>query len=1036
MRQSAVENILLENIDKRDTLFIFPTNVSASLWADHLLRIKGGGTVAMNKFIAWDTFKENSVRSQVQKKKSIPSVLRKMFISGLIAENAELCRQGKKPVFHFLIREKWAQQAASFAGWMAELLPQLGAWFSSAARLHIGLINSPDAAQLAKDFDGDDRDLFTLGVRYSQFLDAQGLFEPAWEKPPFDNTGTKCFLFFPDCLRDYSEYRDLLENSGNVQAIYSTQILDSEKSHDFFHYTNSRSEISEAALYIRNLAENQNIRWDSISVSIPDAENYEPYVLREFRLRNIPFVKRTGKDLGSHPVGLFFSDAGKCVSRDFSLDAMNQLLLNNSLPWKETGKNLRLIDFGINNNCIASWVENEGGKERAINVWEDAFELHKDRTMEKGFFKDLKYRLVNLRNSSGFADIRKNYFIFREHFFDMEKCLPETDLILSRCISELGNLIDIEKSFPDVKVSDPYMFFVEYLDEVTYLAQQQESGVAILPYQTAAPAPFDYHIVIGASQDKISTIFSRLNFLPAWKRDRLGLKDEDASEILITLHKANSLKQAAFFCAENSFSGYAIPHSSLIKHSDIQAGETSKPLQRYRHIDEYQKSFCADLFEAENKLYAYSGATTETGPLKLWTAQKSGFLAWLARKKCDAKTSGQNRASENLLQLIRDRFCNDSGQMSVSASSLEKYYQCSLKWLYERVLKLESVSYETDLMPNTIAGSVYHAVLHEFLKAIKEKSEAFLPPALFNNQPTLPDTYQKILSESLGRVFDSFPFFPGKDEPDMKGSDTAGYTLHPSPTAPSAASREVSPPSIPHSLGHVCASTAATSLRSSISGLTARLLCAQKKQFSDNLSNFLGAFISYFAGCKVISTESHYSSSSQGAYILNGIVDCILETPSGENIIVDFKTKTMPAPDRCRGDSDGGLSDFQLPLYMKLFEAGEGNGKKIYTALFFSIISQLPQVLFGRIEDAINGIKYPKKDDDVILRDSGPFNSIMNQFNEKIEQFVAETQNGQFTNIEADYNLCLDCIYHGICRTVYKIGQEHNATVWGEGNGS
>ncbi|MDR0443414.1 MAG: hypothetical protein LBH44_08425 [Treponema sp.] len=44
----------------------------------------------------------------------------------------------------------------------------------------------------------------------------------------------------------------------------------------------------------------------------------------------------------------------------------------------------------------------------------------------------------------------------------------------------------------------------------------------------------------------------------------------------------------------------------------------------------------------------------------------------------------------------------------------------------------------------------------------------------------------------------------------MKGINTAGQALHPSPAATSAASRGVLNPSFPHSLGHGCASTAAT----------------------------------------------------------------------------------------------------------------------------------------------------------------------------------------------------------------------------------
>ena len=978
-----VEKVLLENINNPRAIFIFPTDVASSRWADQLLRLKGGGTIAMDRFIAWDTFKERSVRSQMQNKKSVPAVLRKMFVSGLIAENAELCKEGKKPVFSSLIRPRWAQQAASSAQWLTNLLPQLGAWFSSTTGLAAAQITSSTVTRLAQEFDGDDCDLYTLGCRYAQFLDQHGLFEPAWEKPPFNDSGAECFIFFPDCLVDYSEYRELLEASGRVRAIYSTEAPEKNQKHDFFFYTNSRSEISEAALYIRSLHERKNIRWDSIAVSIGNAEKYEPYVLREFKLRNIPFVRRTGKSLASHPAAQFFAASAHCVSQDFSLDAVNKLLLNNYLPWKDPGKIQRLLEFGLNNNCIASWTENKDGKERTINVWEHAFEHTEEKvyTMERGFFRSLKLRLTALRNSSDFANLRKNYFSFREYFFNMDKCLPETDLILSRCISELGYLAEMEKTFHGVKVPDPCMFFIEYLGEVKYLARQKESGLAILPYRTAAPASFDCHIVIGASQENLSEVFSRLDFLPRYKREKLGLKDEDASKVFIRLHKANSFKQAAFFCSEKSFSGYAIPHNSLINTEDAPLPETPQAQLRYAEFNQYRDKFANDLFTAENQFLTNASRHLNHYLFKdapvLYNVQKKGFLAWMARRTHTAEPGSMENSNENLLQLIHKRFFHEphNKQMSVSASSLETYYQCSLIWLYERVLKLESVNIDADLMPYTISGLVYHAVLNEFFSAIKEKKETLALPVADGDKLFLPDSYSELLLISVNKVFDIFPFFPNNDEPVM-------------------------------------------------SGLTARLLRAQKEQFLDNLNNFITAFISFFAGSKVIATEASYFPASQGSYVLNGRVDCVLRSPDDLGVIVDFKTKSMPAPDACKGTGEKGLADFQLPLYTRLLESS-GQKEKIYTALFFSIIDKLPQVLFGRIEDKINEIKYPKKDEDLILRDDGKFNSIMNEFNNKTIQFASDANKGRFSNIESDAGKCLKCKYMQICRTVYRVGREH-----------
>ncbi|MCL2270031.1 MAG: hypothetical protein FWC24_01675, partial [Treponema sp.] len=125
---SVVDTILLENIDNPASLFVFPTDVAASRWADRLLRLRheatiasnsvAGNTIALEKFIAWDTFKQNSIRSKAKDRHSIPSALRKMFVSALIRENGELCAQGKPPLFTSLIRAEWARQADSFTSWL------------------------------------------------------------------------------------------------------------------------------------------------------------------------------------------------------------------------------------------------------------------------------------------------------------------------------------------------------------------------------------------------------------------------------------------------------------------------------------------------------------------------------------------------------------------------------------------------------------------------------------------------------------------------------------------------------------------------------------------------------------------------------------------------------------------------------------------------------------------------------------------------------------------------------------------------------
>lgn len=971
---NPVETALLQNIDKPNSCFVFPTDIAASRWADHLLRLKGG-TIAINKFIAWDIFKQNSIKSKVQNKKSIPSALRKIFVSCLIRENAENCEKGKGAVFHSLIQAKWAGQAYQFTAWLTGILPQLGVWFKKTTGLSIDCIRDSNAEEKAAGFEGDDRDMFVLARRYALFLDKHGLFEPAWETPPFNDDGTEYFIFFPRSLSDYSEYRQLLEASEHVKIINAAETDNSPC--DSFFYANSRREITEAALYIRALHEKNGINWDSIAVCVPDSQDYEPYLMREFKNRNIPFVKRISKPLSDYPAGRFFRCALDCVSQNFSFSSLVSLLINRNLPWKNISQIDKLINFGIENNCLYSWIEKINGKDRHIDVWEDSFlkPVYEAGYETKKYFEHLKHRLQSMHSASSFSELRRQYFSFRAQFFDMEKCSDETDIILSRCIAELLKLVEIEKEFikedSEKEKIDFFSFFVNYLGEIFYLARPKTSGAALLPYKAAAAAPFDCHIILGAGQESLSVVYSHLNFLPQKKRKELGISEEDASADFITLHKFNSVKISAFFCSEQTFSGYTIPHSKV--------NFPSEPEISYASDSKLKEKFAADHYAGESALFSVC-ASDNPAPLKLHENQLNGFTEWKDRRYKNLSLNKKWNMAEKTQELVRSYY-EKNGKYSVSASSLKSYFQCSLKWLFERVLTIENVQIETSLMQENISGLIYHAVLNKFFTELKNNGEILLEPVYSEFDITLPSVYYSLLERSIDGVFNDFPLIKSERNTRM-------------------------------------------------SVLTSRLMNAGKKDFQFHLEKCLAHFLSFFAGCRVTESEISYQSEKDN-FLLNGTIDCVLKDVSeggdGKYIIIDFKLKNMPSRAECTGDEKNAVSDFQLPMYITLAE--ENENIKIYTALFYSILDSNPEVIIGAIKDKNTEKTIPKNEDDRITYDGERYNSIFDEFNKKTKQFAQEVSTGNFTVFNSQNNNCSDCRCQRICRTAYVIDRENTKTL-------
>jgi hypothetical protein len=127
----------------------------------------------------------------------------------------------------------------------------------------------------------------------------------------------------------------------------------------------------------------------------------------------------------------------------------------------------------------------------------------------------------------------------------------------------------------------------------------------------------------------------------------------------------------------------------------------------------------------------------------------------------------------------------------------------------------------------------------------------------------------------------------------------------------------------------------------------------------------------------------------------------------------------MPALSDCIGIER--LVNFQLPMYIRLAE--NEFGKPAGTALFFSILDAVPQVLFGVIQNVISGEIIPKKEQNRIMHGSGEYERIMGEFDKKAEQFATEISNGTFAFSPSHWELCQECGYNRVCRTLYKVFQ-------------
>lgn len=975
---NIIEKTIAENIQNENAVFVFSVQLAAERWADRILSCGVVDAVATDRFIGWDTFKSQSIKSQKQTKTAIPSAMRKIFASMLIYENAET------PFLKNLISPDYASSSSGFENWLSSLLPSLKLWkkkFDTA-------VSSPNNGQK----DDEDADLLLIFEKYKNFLDEHNFFDPAWETPPFKDDGKHYFVFFPEILQDYAEYKDILEAAKDCVTCVSDYGEHNAPSCDF--YTDSRTEVKSLSHFVRCIHEENGIDWQEITLSVPDVKSYGPYIEREFEINEIPFITREAKTLDETEVGSIFSAVSSCVSENFSFESVKNLLLNKTVPWNDVAnengsKSIEqyikdLLEFGRKNNCICSYVYN--GKK--VDVWEKSFW---EKTYERplcDFYEKLKKFATNLVLSPSFSLIRSHYFAFREKFWNVNKWTDEatkeiyqdSENILSRCITALNELIELEENYPDCKVQNHYKFFENYLKDKKYLAKPEKNGICIIPYKTAALMPSACHVIVDASQSGISIIQKQLPFLNETKRKKFGLEDSDVSKNLIALYEMNSLSHPAHFSGSHkTWTGYE-QVSSYLQENKIKAEDAQKLFSETDAFSMEKNWFLNDKIDSsitlgmtENLTLGMTGNFTlgMTENLKSITkTQKDGFEFWM-RGQAVSKV-------DDVVSFFAPRpACNgEEDKIEISETRLKNFYDCPCAYFQKYIAKIKEQDNEAELVSPFAVGNLNHKIFELYFGALKEKNIALVRP----KNDDLDDNLKNILRESVDEAI--------KSEHNKKDGN---------------------------------------------SFLANELIEATKNRLMVDIEKAIVAFQAIFDGCKVLELETAYNfSPNDKNYYCTGKIDCLLADATGEYILVDFKSSNVPkifyyAKEANSSKRQDEIFDFQMPMYIYLLKNQE-KPKIVEKAGFFNIKEASFSPVVGKdlfetelnYRKSISSFAKPKP----FQPSFEEFSETMQKFTEYLDDFASRIEKGDFsvTDENQDFEKCSKCDYSAVCRKYFVVG--------------
>lgn len=855
LEPARIADVLKENLKHKDTIFVFSTDVALVSWAEWCVKnpqASGVKAVALERFIAWDTFKEKYAVAKESGRHAVPAVLRKVFVRNLIEENAAGVRSGK-PIFKSIVNPQFADDADSFADWIAKNLPLLKTWYEKFSRY---ASDHPEAA------DDEDEDYLTLYRRYVDFL-GESMFEPAWLMPDFTEERKKFIIFYPEQLEDFDEYEAVFAAVENI----TSYVLPEKEVHtgEVFVYPDARTELRRTALCIRNIVGKSGgeLSYEDIALHVPELETYRPYIERELANYRIPFVVRSGERFTVGSAGSIFEDIDECRKNNYSYDSVRRLVLDGRVPWKNKALNESLVREGNRLHCICNYGEKD--------VWIEALGKSGKSERELELYKRLKKSIEAVTGAKAFEGLRTAWLIFKNEFLSDDEFSIEANNILGRCIAELETLVAIEKDYIEplgLKLRSPFSFFINELRSKTYRPQDTLSGVSVFDYKVAACAAYPVNIVINCTQDALTVVRKPLDFLTTQKRRALGIRDSDAaSTAFIRLYgKFNNAggARSVFSCSEQTFSGFAIPHT-YFNIAPVEKNHTP--------FDELD----ADDFILNERKWFLSESDA---PRALSDLQKAQYENWKTSSDFSLNTPCAQSVDADVKKIIdyvlkERRTLNgssseDASVVKITQSDMRDFFPCPRKWLFKSVVKLREDSLDASLFEKYDQGNINHKILELLFKSF-DTLPVTSEDGTFGERET--DIRKLIKEKTYDAICDkSFGFYQ--------------------------------------------------------SPIALRVLEAQSGKFEKIIIDFLHEFCKQgkgFGGCRVVSTEASCEAWESGKrYKYFGKIDCVLSDDAGRIIIVDYKNTVPPSIASCRADeTTGTLKNFQCAMYVTLWNLAD-----------------------------------------------------------------------------------------------------------------
>ncbi|MGM0673461.1 MAG: PD-(D/E)XK nuclease family protein [Spirochaetota bacterium] len=678
-----------QHLSSPNVIFVFPSEITASFWRRETARRGPSRAVRTDRFISWDTFKEHVLQERAELV-PVNRTARMLFAASVVRDNAQT------PFLSRLVPREFAEEADSFISEIEGILPTLDtlAAASIRARLEPGLRSDVDE----------------LMRRYRRFLEGHRLFEPAWEVGEFDPGRRSYMIIYSKLITDFEEFRAGLEGHPAVTVVQASE----EHWPVLREYETSPAEIRDVCAHIEKLLD-EGVAPDEIAVSVCGDDAFGRYFEDACRRRGIPVTPRAGKALSAYPAGRFFENLRALAQNSFSLSAMQALLLDGAVPWKEPAVQRSLVQTGIAGGCLRNYREN--GRER--DTWLRAL-AGETLDGERRLYKKLRSHTAALSAARGFRELRTALYEFFNVFLDTGVWSEAQMPVFQRCMEVLAELMDTGErlGLGEAKPFDLWLSVLRSrvyvprgdreLDAVAAEGRDTGGGVAVFPYRVAAGMEPSYHFVVNASNARMRLVYTPFRFLRDDEKATLNLADRDFTDAYTAVY-AHSGRHVLVSYARESYSGPQLPPSWFAERQLVQV------------VGDEETE--ADPFRLERSYFdGTSGA-----PQRVYATQRQG-VSRMAESTSRPRHPDWSRAKvgDTALRerLLRNRRTKD-GELKLSPSDVHTYRHCPFSYMLGRLLELDPHAYQVSAKEAMDAGRAYHRGLENLFARIRRHSTVF-----------------------------------------------------------------------------------------------------------------------------------------------------------------------------------------------------------------------------------------------------------------------------------------------------------------------